>query len=139
MMYSLQGNYSVVLQTFEGPAAYISQVGDVPGYANSLLFSSDEGGGNLTVSLNGTVIPMSVHAVGSTVNPNDGPIITYIGDIRAFTGQQNVTLQFTGGADLDDIQFRRSLFPSRRRYAHRSASFRWPATSGNAALVRRTG
>jgi hypothetical protein len=118
--YPIQGQYTVLLQGQWGgtPAAYISQVGVIPATANSLLFMSDLDGNDLTVSLNGTVIPMSVYSVGSTVNPNYGPIITYIGDIRAFSGQQNVTMQFTtttnnldNFADLDNIQFSATVVP----------------------------
>jgi hypothetical protein len=114
----IQRNYTALLQGGFNPAnsgqfslAYISQVGDVPTTANSLLFSSDKGGDDITVSLNGTAIPMSLYSVGLIVNPNFGPVVTYIGDIRAFTGQQNVTLQFTGGGDLDNIRFSSTLAP----------------------------
>ncbi len=69
---------------------------------------------NIVVSLNGTPISMSLYSVGPVVNANLGPIETYIGDVSAFSGQQNVVLRFEtvptgdpyfGTADLDNIQF----------------------------------
>ena len=70
----LQGKYSVMLQdgtyivgdpvnTWD---AIISQVGDVPSYARSLMLKTDTPAylNDLVVSLNGTVIPMQVYSVG---------------------------------------------------------------------------
>ncbi len=111
----LDGNYSVMLQT-ENPSphtlAWISQTGDIPPDANSIMFLSDTVSPP-TLSLNGVVIPTSVCNVGPTVNTNHGPVDTYIGDIRAFTGQQNVLLEFesAGNNSLDDIQFSLTVVP----------------------------
>jgi hypothetical protein len=65
------------------------------------------------VSLNGTVVPTSIYSVGPTVNAGDGPVDTYIGDIRAFSGQQNVELRFesNGWNTLDGIRFSTIVVP----------------------------
>jgi hypothetical protein len=116
-MNPLQGSCSVLLQSgYNGPPedAWISQTGDVPPDARSLMFNSDYiSGGSLVVSMNGTPISMSVYSVGPIVNSNFGPVKTYIGDISAFSGRQNVALRFEAvpfdppycNADLDAIQF----------------------------------
>lgn len=77
----------------------------------------------LVVSLNGTAIPMRLYSVDDTVNSSWGPIKTYIGDISAFSDQQDVELRFTklvqdpshpynyGVIDLDDIQFSTIVVP----------------------------
>jgi hypothetical protein len=116
VMYPLSGSYSVLLQSgqdgFGHPTtSWISQSGDVPSDANSILFIGDNGAP--TLSLNGTVIPTSVYSVGQTVNSLNGPVDTYIGDIRAFSGQQNVLLKFesAGYNTLDDIQFSSTVVP----------------------------
>ncbi|MFZ1933794.1 MAG: hypothetical protein WCB27_05625 [Thermoguttaceae bacterium] len=116
IMYPLSGSYSVLLQSGHDPfgvpeTSWISQTGDIPADANSILFIGDDGAP--TVSLNGTVIPTSVYSVGPTVNSLHGPIDTYIGDIRAFSGQQNVVLTFesAGFNTLDDIQFSSTVAP----------------------------
>jgi hypothetical protein len=123
----LQGQYSVMLQNgLGGPTgspedAWISQAGDVPSNAHSLMFSTDYiQGANLVVSLNGGPIPMSLYSVGPVINAANGPVETYIGDISAFAGQQDVTLRFEtvpilypsfGEADLDAIQFSTIVVP----------------------------
>ena len=71
------------------------------------------------VSLNGTVIPMRPYSEGVAVNSAWGPIETFIGDISAFTNQQDVELRFTvlanpydsGIVDLDAIQFSSIVVP----------------------------
>ena len=112
IMQPLQGSYSVFCrEALEPPAdAWIAQTGDVPSNAKSLLFESDfSAGGFLTVSLDNTVVATSVLSTGETVNPNFGPIKTYIADVSAFAGQSNVTLEFDAAngvfADLDAISF----------------------------------
>ena len=108
----IQGRYSIILQnSYWGTHAWISQTGDVPGDAHSLLFKSEFGGVGLAVSLNGTAIPMSVYSVGPVVNPGGGPVKTFIGDISAFSGQQNVELRFEGGCMLDEIEFSSIVVP----------------------------
>ncbi len=116
IMYPLSGSYSVLLQSGHDylgtpTTSWISQTGDVPADANSILFIGDDGAP--TVSLNGTVIPTSVYSVGPTLNSNHGPVDTYIGDIRAFSGQQNVVLTFesAGFNTLDNIQFSPTVVP----------------------------
>ncbi|MFZ1933251.1 MAG: hypothetical protein WAU84_05855 [Thermoguttaceae bacterium] len=118
IMYPLSGSYSVLLQSGHDPfgvpeTSWISQTGDIPADANSILFLDDLAAP--TVSLNGTVIPTSIYSVGPTVNSTHGPIDTYIGDIRAFSGQQNVVLTFESvdgsGTTLDDIQFSPTVVP----------------------------
>jgi len=120
-MYPLQGQYSVILQNggsgevLTPVDAWISQTGDVPSDARSLMFSTDYAYScNIVVSLNGTAISTSLYSVGAVVNANGGPVQTYIGDISAFAGQQNVVLRFEtvptgdpyrGAADLDAITF----------------------------------
>jgi hypothetical protein len=125
LMRPLQGLFSVTLQSgalhgsFQD--AWISQTGDVPSDARSLTFESDfiTTGGSIVVSLNGIQIPMSLYSVGPVVNANWGPVKTYIGDISAFAGQQDVTLRLeavppAGGqscnTDLDAIKF--SMIPA---------------------------
>ena len=127
-MYPLQGYYSVFLQGSYVPKgapwtsrdAWISQTGDVPSDARSLMFETDFApDATFAVSLNGTPIPMSLYSLGPVINPNFGPVETYIGDISAFAGQQAVTLRFepvsTDGlsaqADLDAIQFSTIVVP----------------------------
>ena len=123
-MKPLKGQYSVFLQSGAGgplgqpTSAYISQVGDVPSSARSLMFTSDDTEmlDRLIVSLNGTAIPMQLYSVGGTVNSYWGPMETFVGDISAFTGQMNVELRFEqtfdpahpyrdSGSDLDAIHF----------------------------------
>jgi hypothetical protein len=118
-VHPVQGSYSALLQYEMGypgaQPAWISQTGDVPSYANSLLFETDAnyGGENgwLTVSLNGTTLPMSLYAVGRVVDSSLGPVETFVGDVRAFTGQQNVALCFTGIGVVDSIQFSSIVVP----------------------------
>jgi hypothetical protein len=123
-MLPLQGSYSVLLQSgFNGPSpqnAWISQTGDVPVDARSLMFSTDYVlGGNLVVSLNGTAIPLSLYSVGPVINSEFGPVKTFIGDVSAFSGQQNVELRFEAvaspppycNATLDAIQFSTIVSP----------------------------
>ena len=111
----LQGQYSLLLQTQYGPTninAWISQTGDIPPGMTSIMFLSDTA--PPTLLLNGTVIPTSVYSVGDTVNPSYGPVNTYIADIRAFAGQQNVELRFesnNGWNDLDGIHFSHVVVP----------------------------
>ena len=126
----LVGNYSVFLAEGAGPYgdiinSWIAQTGDVPADARSLMFKTDmpQGVNRLVVSLNGTAIPMQLYSTDGTVNPYWGPVETFIGDISAFTGQQNVDLQFTkidqdpsdpyvfGGVDIDNIQFSPTVVP----------------------------
>jgi hypothetical protein len=129
----LQGRYSIMLQDGVGPPngqpfdltnAYISQTGDIPSDARSIIFCSDYSYtlDRFAVSLNGTTIPMQLYSVGNTVNPNYGPITTFIGDISAFTGTNDVELRFTklvqdpfnpyhGAINLDDIQFSSIVVP----------------------------
>jgi hypothetical protein len=112
----LTGYYSVILQEgYSGGGVIddcISQIGDVPPNAKSLMFCSDwmTFSYSLKVSLNGTVIPFSLYSVGDTVNPSNGPVKTYACDITAFTGMANVELRFTATGwlsevDLDAIKF----------------------------------
>ena len=130
-MSPLQGQYSVFLQAGAGgpladqPAsAFISQIGDVPTDAHSVMFTTDltVDLNRLVVSLNGTAIPMQLFSTGDTVNPGWGPMETFIGDISAFAGQDNVEFRFTqtfdpanpyGGSaiDLDAIQFSPTIAP----------------------------
>ena len=128
----LQGSYSVMLQ--DGSATWgntwnasISQVGDVPAYARSLMFMTDTPAylNDLVVSLNGTVIPMQVYSVGGTINSGYmfGPVETLAGDISAFAGSTNVELQFeeldnnpldlanTPYVNLDAITFSPTVVP----------------------------
>ncbi len=122
----LAGNYSVILQpgeTEELPyaSAYISQTGDVPAWAESLMFVSDTPpyiANDLFVSLNGTVLPFTLYSTGGTINANWGPLETYACDVSAFAGQANVALKFTTAAldcgymvDLDAIQFSTIVVP----------------------------
>ena len=115
-MHPIQGRYSALLQydpPYSSPA-WIEHTGDVPSNANSLMFSTEPQafpGATLVASLNGTVIPMSLYSVGPTIDSNLGPVETFIGDIRQFTGQQNVELQFTGMGSLDAIQFSSLIVP----------------------------
>ena len=111
----IQGSYSALLQSGDPryePVAWISQTGDVPSNANSLMFSTDSAwASSLAASLNGTVIPMSLYSVGPVIDSNLGPVETFIGDIRQFTGQGNVELRFTGSGGLDAIQFSSIIVP----------------------------
>ena len=126
VMYPLQGRYSIMLQNgtldgFSPQNAWISQTGDLPSSACSIMFSTDwMSGANLVVSLNGITIPTSLYSVGPVVNANYGPVQTYIGDVSGFAGQQDVMLQFetlstgspyAGMADLDGIQFATIIVP----------------------------
>jgi hypothetical protein len=111
----LQGQYSLLLQTQFGPTnidAWISQTGDIPAGINSIMFLCDTVSPPI-VSLNGTVIPTSIYSVGPTVNASHGPVDTYVGDIRAFSGQQNVELRFesNGFNTLDGIRFSTVVVP----------------------------
>jgi hypothetical protein len=126
----IQGRYTVMLQdgyqSYPQPpvSASISQTGDVPSTARSLMFESDTlaywGINSLQVTLNGTVVPLQLYSVGGVVNDGGWPfgtVDTYIADISAFAGDTNVDLQFTklvqdpshpnnhGAVDLDAIQF----------------------------------
>ncbi len=110
----LQGQYSLLLQTQFGPTnidAWISQVGDIPSGANSISFLSDTPA-IPTVSLNGIVIPVALQSSGPAVN-GGRPVDTYIGDIRGFSGQQNVELKFESTAfnTLDNIRFSSTIVP----------------------------
>jgi hypothetical protein len=126
----LIGNYSVVLH--EGSdgegnvlSSWIAQTGDVPSSARSLMFKTDMAQyvNRLVVSLNGTAIPMRLYSTDGTVNSSWGPIETFIGDIAAFAGQQDVELRFTklvqdpshpyvyGVVDIDAIQFSSIIVP----------------------------
>jgi hypothetical protein len=111
----IQGSYSALLQSGDPryePVAWISQTGDVPSNANSLMFSTDSAwASSLAASLNGTVIPMSLYSVGPVIDSNLGPVETFIGDTRQFTGQGNVELRFTGSGGLDAIQFSSLIVP----------------------------
>ena len=113
-IFALEGQYSIMLTTGAGAPptdAWISQTGDVPAGVRSIMFSSDDmGGGNLVVSLNGTPIPVSLYSTGPVVNDRFGPVQTYIGDVSAFAGQQDVVLRFAlvptaGMTDLDAVSF----------------------------------
>jgi hypothetical protein len=127
----LTGRYSVMLQDgfadvgYTSIGAYISQVGDVPSDARSIMFSSDcfYTFDRFEVSLNGTPIPMQLYAVENTVNPSFGPIETFIGDISAYAGVTDVELRFTklvqdpsspgshGRIDFDSIEFSPTIVP----------------------------
>jgi hypothetical protein len=113
----LEGRYSVLLQRSSEWAvppnedAYVSQVGDIPPDATSLMYTTETNCAGLVVSLNGTTIPMSLYFAGWQINQNHGVVETFIGDIRQFTGQQNVELRFTGSGTLDDIQFSSEIVP----------------------------
>jgi PEP-CTERM motif len=116
VMHPIEGSYSALLQDGYGTdgqmqKAWISQIGDVPGDATSIIYSTDKIFGSLVVSLNGTTIPMSLYSVGPVIDSNLGPVEMFIGDIRPFTGQQNVELRFTGTGPLDDIQFTPMVVP----------------------------
>jgi hypothetical protein len=126
IIYPLQGQYSIMLQngSVDGISpqdAWISQTGDIPSTARSLMFSTDwMSVANLVVSLNGITIPTSLYSVGPAINANDGPVQTYIGDVSAFSGQQDVVLRFEtvptgspylGSADLDAITFSTTAVP----------------------------
>jgi hypothetical protein len=96
-----QGNYSILLQTgspfYPTPnqPIHISQIGDVPAYARSIQYQTDYcWGGNLVVSLNGTAIPTFLYDESTTLDANGRTIQTYIGDVSAFAGQENVELKF---------------------------------------------
>jgi hypothetical protein len=111
----LQGQYSLLLQTQFGPTnidAWISQTGDIAAGINSIMFLCDTVSPPI-VSLNGTVISTSIYSVGPTVNASHGPVDTYVGDIRAFSGQQNVELRFesNGYNTLDGICFSTVVVP----------------------------
>ena len=75
IMYPLSGSYSALLQSGQGPfstptTSWISQTGDVPPDANSILFIGDDG--HPTLSLNGTVIPTSVYWSGRRSTASTG-------------------------------------------------------------------
>ena len=103
-MYPLEGNFSIMLQDGSIPDGigglrpqdpWISQTGDIPANASSIMFSTDLLSlANVVVSLNGTPIPTSLYSVAPVINANYGPVETYIGDVSAFSGQQNVVLRF---------------------------------------------
>ena len=127
----LAGNYTVLLQDgyddhgMALQSAYISQTGDVPSWAKSLVFASDTTLwiDELQVSLGDTVLPFTLDGVGDTVNPKWGPVKWYICDVSAFTGQTDVTLKFEklvhdpenpanhSGVDLDSIMFLDIIIP----------------------------
>jgi len=98
----LQGLYSVMLQdglTGDGHtpiSTWISQTGDIPSWAKSLMFGSDMSDyiNELQVSINGAVVPFTLYSVGGTVNSSWGPVKTYACDISAFAGDTDVTLKF---------------------------------------------
>jgi hypothetical protein len=118
----LTGNYSVILQDGADPwgntyTASISQTGDVPDDAKSLMFKSDMTTyiNELQVSINGTVIPFTLYSTAGTVNSSYGPVRTYICDVSAYA-DETVTLEFEkrvhdvthpnqGIVDLDAIAF----------------------------------
>lgn len=96
-MKPLQGNFSVLLQSgYNSPQrAWISQTGDVPAEARSLMFCTDfSSDANIVVSLDGIPVPISLYSVGNVINSDFGPVKTYIGDISAFSGREDVTLRF---------------------------------------------
>lgn len=120
----IQGNYTALLQAgFDSQGiltdAYISQIGDIPPAARSLMFETDMTSyvSRLEVTLNGVEVPFEPWSSGGTVNASLGPIETYIGDISSFAGHNNVELKFTlkaqyplnyidlGAIDLDGIKF----------------------------------
>jgi hypothetical protein len=115
----LQGQYTVMLQTsseYTSPPfikAWISQIGDIPSDARSITFLSDRS--CPTLSLNGTAIVTSVYNVGPIINQlyGAGPVTTFIGDIRAFSGQHDVELRFesTSLSTLDAITFSTLMVP----------------------------
>jgi len=119
----LVGNYSIILQEGAGSETrdeddYISQTGDVPTYAKSLMFRSDwlTSPDRLQVSLGGVAIPFTLYSVGGTVNPSCGPVKTYACDISAFTSETDVDLRFTATGrdsmvDLDAITFSSIIVP----------------------------
>jgi hypothetical protein len=112
--YPLEGTYSVMLHSATGgTTAYISQTGDIPTTARSIRFLGEAGCGPPTLSLNGTVIPTSVLYEGDELNPYHGAVEQFTADIRAFTGEKNVTLRFdsTGSNTLDYIQFSAKVVP----------------------------
>ncbi len=117
IMYPLQGSYSVWLRKGLGPEgpdmveAWISQTGDVPTTANSLLFTTEQYLDDLTVSLNGIEIPMSLYSSRPEINQNHGAVETFVGDIRLFAGQSNVELCITGDGSLDNIRFSSLVVP----------------------------
>ncbi len=119
IMNPISGSYSVLLQRSSIYAvppnedAWIAQTGGVPSDATSLMFSTESncGAGDLVASLNGTAIPMSLYSVGDQINETHGVVETFIGDIRQFTGQQNVELRLTGSGTVDDIQFSSIVVP----------------------------
>ncbi len=116
IMYPLQGSYSAWLHNGSGPdgvevQAWISQTGDIPSTANSLRFTTEQYFDDLTVSLNGIEIPMSLYSSSPEINQNHGAVETFIGDIRQFTGQSNVELCITGDGTLDNIKFSPLVVP----------------------------
>jgi hypothetical protein len=101
-MKPLQGNYSVAIKDGWGMSpdlydAWISQTGDVPGNAKSLMFITDSAPAEVIarfrVSLNAITIPMYVYSVRDT-DSNGRAVYTYYGDVSAFSGQTNVALKF---------------------------------------------
>ena len=126
----LQGQYSIMLQdgadafghTFD---AWISQTGDVPINAKSLMFESDISTyvNELQVSINAVVIPFALYSVDGTVNSSFGPVKTYICDISSFAGETDAVLEFDklvhdtthpynhGMVDLDAIRFSSIVAP----------------------------
>jgi hypothetical protein len=80
----INGNYSITLHS-GSYAAYISQVGDVPGNARSLRFVTNHLEGTIRVSVDGTVIP--------TFTLSDvGGVETLGGDVSAYASR-NVDLR----------------------------------------------
>jgi hypothetical protein len=126
----LQGNYSVLLQDGDNEQlgisnAFISQIGDVPLDARSLMFSTDMATyvNHLRVSLNGETLPFTLYAVGDTINPQWGPVKTYACDASRFAGLQGADLRFSlssryppntiyfDAIDLDAITFSSVVVP----------------------------
>jgi hypothetical protein len=122
----LMGRYSIILQDgcggtlpLTGASAWISQTGDIPEDAKSLKFRSDITTyiNELQVSIDGTVIPFMLYSTGNVVNPQCGPVNTYICDVSAFAGEAGATLKFEklvhdpaepwfgSNVDLDGIAF----------------------------------
>jgi PEP-CTERM motif len=105
----LAGNYTAELQgSVFGAAAALSQTGTIPSDSKSLYFiggAPGGGDGGLTVSLNGSPVPITVLGHTST-GPNNAGYDTYGLSVSAWAGQ-TVNLQFatTGAVLLDNITF----------------------------------
>ncbi len=117
----LEGTYSVMLGDGFGDDgsggvtavdAWISQTGNVPLDAKSLMFRTDTGvyRDRFLVSLDATPIPMSLYSVDIDNQGAYGPVETYIGDISAFSGQNNVELRFTKVVQDPSNPFHHGLF-----------------------------